>query len=79
MIYLYKTPRRKYIMSKDRQLEELNEQCRKYQDEKRKNFEPINGKNCESCPIGQLVKKCDREEWRKIDWNSGRWEKYYRH
>ena len=65
-------------MQKDERLQELNGQCRRCLEIKEKNFMTINGKDCETCPIGLEIRELDRSEWHEIDWNSSKWEQFYR-
>ena len=66
-------------MTKDQKLAELNAICAKCIDDKRKNFENFDPKNCDRCKIGQAIHELDSPEWDSIDWNSSQWEALYRH
>lgn len=64
---------------RDKKLAELNALCMKCMDDKAKNFEHFDPKNCDRCKIGQAVHALDSPDWDSIDWNSSQWENLYRH
>lgn len=64
--------------SPDEQLKELNAICQRCMAQKAKHFESISGKDCMYCPTGIKIHSLDAKSWNKVDWNSAKWEKYYR-
>lgn len=62
----------------DERLKELNAICQKCMAQKAKHFEQISGKDCMYCPTGIQIHSLDSKSWDKVDWNSAKWEKFYR-
>ena len=62
------------------ELEKLNEQCMRCQEEAQKNFQTLNTSACRFCPIGQKVHKLEvksSSQWNEVDWNSSKVKPYY--
>lgn len=62
------------------ELEKLNNECMRCQDEARKKFQPLNPSACRFCPIGQRVHELEvksSSQWNEVDWNSSKVKPYY--
>ena len=62
-------------------LQELNKICLQCLETRFRNFEsaPDTVLECPSCPTGKEIHLLDSPDWDSVDWNSARYEKYYRH